>query len=87
MPIAHKQGNFIADNETIHKLIEEDRILFRYIKGKSGNPNGSMDRIAGIINSKRNVLGMMPHPERATESILGSKDGLEIFKSLLETPR
>ena len=46
-----------------------------------------MDRIAGIINSKRNVLGMMPHPERATESILGSKDGLEIFKSLLETPR
>jgi len=83
MPIAHKQGNYIADSDTLKKLQDEDRVIFRYHKGKGGNPNGSMERIAGIINKERNVLGMMPHPERAAEDILGSKDGLGIFKSLI----
>lgn len=85
MPIAHKQGNFIADKETLNRLEEEDRIAFRYIKNDkiNSNPNGSMNRIAGILNKKRNVLGMMPHPERASESLLGSDDGLAIFKSII----
>ena len=85
MPIAHKQGNYIADENVIKSLLDEDRIIFRYIQAKDGNPNGSMENIAGIINKRRNVLGMMPHPERAAESILGSEDGLKIFKSLLES--
>ena len=83
MPIAHKQGNYIADEDTLTMLADEDRVAFRYSKGKDGNPNGSMERIAGIMNEKRNVLGMMPHPERAAESVLGSEDGLEIFKSMV----
>ena len=83
MPIAHKQGNYIADEDTLKMLSDEDRVAFRYSKGKDGNPNGSMERIAGIMNEKRNVLGMMPHPERAAESVLGSEDGLEIFKSMM----
>ena len=83
MPIAHKQGNYIADENTLKMLKDDDRIVFRYRKGKAGNPNGSVDRIAGIMNKKRNVLGMMPHPERAADEILGSKDGLEIFKSMI----
>ena len=85
MPIAHKQGNYIVDEST-HKLLkDENRIIFRYVKGEDGNPNGSMDRIAGVTNQDGNVLGMMPHPERASESVLGSQDGLKIFKSLLES--
>ena len=84
MPIAHKQGNYIADEKTLKMLKDEDRIVFSYTKGKNGNPNGSMDRIAGILNEKRNVLGMMPHPERAAEEVLGSKDGLKIFQSMIE---
>ena len=83
MPIAHKQGNFIADQETLHLLEDEDRIIFSYSDERTGNPNGSMKNIAGIVNKSRNVLGMMPHPERAAESILGSNDGIEIFKSML----
>ena len=83
MPIAHKQGNFIADENTFKMLKDEDRIAFRYSKDRKGNPNGSTNRIAGILNKKRNVLGMMPHPERAVESILGSDDGINIFKSMI----
>ena len=83
MPIAHKQGNYIADKDTLKMLEDEDRVAFRYSKGKNGNPNGSMDRIAGIMNKTRNVLGMMPHPERAAEKVLGSEDGLKIFKSMI----
>ena len=64
-------------------LSDEDRVAFRYVKGKAGNPNGSMERIAGILNKKRNVLGMMPHPERASELVLGSEDGVQIFKSMI----
>jgi len=81
MPIAHKQGNFIADTDTLKILENENRIAFRY--SKNGNPNGSTDRIAGILNKEKNVLGMMPHPERAVESILGSDDGIDIFKSMI----
>ena len=83
MPIAHKQGNYIANERTLKMLYDEDRIAFRYSKDKKGNPNGSTDRIAGVLNKGRNVLGMMPHPERASESILGSDDGLHIFKSMI----
>ena len=83
MPIAHKQGNYIAEKDTLTMLEDKDRIVFRYAKGKDGNPNGSMKRIAGIMNNNRNVLGMMPHPERAAESILGSEDGLKIIKSMM----
>ena len=83
MPIAHKQGNYIADEDTLNMLENEDRVAFRYDKGINSNPNGSISRIAGIFNKKRNVLGMMPHPERAAESVLGSKDGLKIFKSMI----
>ena len=83
MPIAHKQGNFIADADTLKILENENRIAFRYSKNKNGNPNGSTSRIAGILNKEKNVLGMMPHPERAVESILGSDDGIDIFKSMI----
>ena len=75
--------DFIANDDTLKMLEDEDRIAFRYNKGKNGNPNGSTNRIAGILNKKRNVLGMMPHPERAVESILGSDDGIDIFKSMI----
>ena len=80
MPIAHKEGNYIANNKTIKELEQEDRIVFKY---SGDNPNGSMNDIAGIINKKRNVLGMMPHPERACDQYLGSSDGKQIFESLL----
>jgi len=80
MPIAHRQGNFFASDDVIKKLQDDDQIAFTY----DNNPNGSMSNIAGIFNQNRNVLGMMPHPERAAESILGSSDGLAIFESLIE---
>jgi len=70
MPIAHREGNYIATLETLEMLAHENRIIFKYTK----NPNGSMSNIGGIINEKRNVLGMMPHPERACDKILGSDD-------------
>ena len=80
MPIAHKEGNYIAHNKTINELEQEDRIVFKYYRN---NPNGSINNIAGIINKKRNVLGMMPHPERACDQYLGSTDGKLIFESIL----
>ena len=79
MPIAHRQGNYIADKSVLNDLTDQDRIIFKYKK----NPNGSMLDIAGICNEKGNVLGMMPHPERACENILGSIDGRRIFESML----
>jgi phosphoribosylformylglycinamidine synthase len=85
MPIAHKQGNFIADEETLNQIEGEGQVAFRYTDSEDGNPNGSMNRIAGILNNDKNVLGMMPHPERAAESLLGSQDGLQIFTSILGT--
>ena len=84
MPIAHKQGNYFADEELVKKLQDEDRIVFTYFPDNSrGNPNGSLNSIAGILNKDRNVLGMMPHPERASENILCSSDGKKIFESFL----
>jgi len=80
MPIAHKEGNYIANTKTINELEQEDRIVFKYY---NNNPNGSINNIAGIINKKRNVLGMMPHPERACDEYLGSTDGKLIFESIL----
>ena len=79
MPIAHRQGNYIADEDVIKRLIDDGRIVFKY----KNNPNGSMVDIAGICNKDGNILGMMPHPERACEAILGSADGKMIFESML----
>ncbi len=80
IPIAHGEGNYTCDKQTLAELKKNKQIVFTY---KGENPNGSTANIAGICNKKRNVLGMMPHPERASELILGSKDGLELFKSIL----
>jgi len=79
MPIAHKEGNYIASLEVIKELEDQNRIVFKY----TDNPNGSMFNIGGIVNKKGNVLGMMPHPERACEKILGSNDGKMIFESMI----
>jgi phosphoribosylformylglycinamidine synthase subunit PurQ / glutaminase len=89
IPVAHGEGNYHADPETLAELEGEDRIVFRYVTasgdlGPGSNPNGSAHNIAGIVNRARNVLGMMPHPERAVEDLLGSTDGRGIFTSLAE---
>ncbi|QKG83468.1 phosphoribosylformylglycinamidine synthase subunit PurQ [Kroppenstedtia pulmonis] len=80
LPIAHGEGNYYCDDKTLHQLEESGRIVFRYIKG---NPNGSVGDIAGIVNEQGNVLGMMPHPERAIREWMGSKDGVRLFTSML----
>jgi phosphoribosylformylglycinamidine synthase I len=80
MPIAHGEGCYYADERTLDELEAEDRVVFRYV----GNPNGSLRDIAGILNRERNVMGMMPHPERATEPLMGSTDGLLVFQSMLQ---
>jgi phosphoribosylformylglycinamidine synthase subunit PurQ / glutaminase len=87
IPIAHGEGNYHAGEETLARLEGEGRIVFRYSHadgslGPGSNPNGSAHNIAGIVNESRNVLGMMPHPERAVEDLLGSIDGRGIFESL-----
>ena len=79
MPIAHKQGNYIASKDTLAELEQNDQIIFKY----QDNPNGSISDIAGITNKSRNILGMMPHPERASDGLLGSNDGRLIFESIL----
>ncbi len=79
IPIAHGEGCYFADERTLDELEAEDRVAFRYLD----NPNGSLRDIAGILNRERNVMGMMPHPERATEPLMGSTDGLAIFESML----
>src|SRR6185436_10751543 len=79
LPIAHGEGCYYADQRTLDELSAEDRVAFRYVD----NPNGSIDGIAGVLNRERNVLGLMPHPERATEPLMGSSDGLVIFRSLV----
>ncbi|MGA9407780.1 MAG: phosphoribosylformylglycinamidine synthase subunit PurQ [Bacteroidota bacterium] len=90
IPIAHGEGNYFASREIVESLQEHDQIVFRYCS-KSGdiddasNPNGSLLNIAGITNKEGNVMGMMPHPERAVESALGSADGKKIFQSMIET--
>lgn len=90
VPIAHGDGNYFCDAETLAELQRENRIVFRYCSAEgavneASNPNGSLDAIAGICNRERNVLGLMPHPERASEALLGSNDGRIIFYSLADT--
>jgi phosphoribosylformylglycinamidine synthase I len=87
IPIAHSEGSYFCDRETLAVLEREDLIVFRYVTPEGivspeANPNGSLASIAGICNSQRNVVGLMPHPERAVEPALGSGDGLVIFQSL-----
>ena len=81
MPIAHGEGCYFADERTLDELEAEDRVAFRYVD----NPNGSLRDIAGILSRERNVMGMMPHPERATEPLMGSRDGLVVFRSMLRS--
>jgi phosphoribosylformylglycinamidine synthase subunit PurQ / glutaminase len=87
IPIGHMEGNYFCDDCTLKELEANHQIVFRYCTGEgqtteASNPNGSLSNIAGICNRSRNVLGMMPHPERASESILNSSDGLMIFESM-----
>jgi phosphoribosylformylglycinamidine synthase subunit PurQ / glutaminase len=89
VPIAHNDGNYNADEATLADLEKNRQILFRYttpdgVNDAAGNPNGSLHNIAGICNRERNVAGLMPHPERAVESALGSADGVVIFRSMVE---
>jgi phosphoribosylformylglycinamidine synthase len=79
MPVAHGEGCYYADERTLDELEAQDRVAFRYV----GNPNGSLRDIAGVLSPARNVLGIMPHPERATEPLMGSSDGLVIFQSMV----
>jgi phosphoribosylformylglycinamidine synthase subunit PurQ / glutaminase len=88
IPIGHMDGNYFCDAATLEELRREQRIVFRYCSpageiGAAANPNGSLDNIAGICNAGRNVLGMMPHPERASEALMGGTDGFRIFESLV----
>jgi len=88
VPIAHNDGNYTSDEATLAELEKNRQVIFRYttldgLDDAAGNPNGSMNNIAGICNRERNVAGLMPHPERAVESALGSDDGLVIFKSMV----
>ena len=77
--IAHGEGRYYADERTLDELEAEDRVVFRYLD----NPNGSLRDIAGVLNKERNVMGLMPHPERATEPLMGSSDGLVVFQSMV----
>ena len=88
IPIAHGEGNYFTDAEGLKRLEGEGQVVFRYVdaKGEAGeaaNPNGSLANIAGVCNARRNVVGLMPHPERVSEALLGSEDGKKIFESLL----
>ena len=88
MPIAHNEGNYFASNETLKKIVGNDQVAFKYCNQEGeitsqSNPNGSLENIAGILNDRKNVLGLMPHPERAAESALGCDDGKYIFESIL----
>ena len=80
-PVAHHDGNYFADDETLNRLEKEGQVVFRY----ADNPNGSARDIAGICNADGNVFGMMPHPERAVDPLHGGTDGLELFKSIIES--
>jgi len=89
IPIAHGEGNFFADADTLKSLNDNNQVLFRYCDAAGNisaeaNPNGSIENIAGVCNKARNVFGMMPHPERAADSLLANEDGLAIFESILQ---
>tara|TARA_B110000438_G_scaffold107960_1_gene106045 strand:- start:267 stop:950 length:684 start_codon:yes stop_codon:yes gene_type:complete len=90
LPIAHNEGNFFANNNLVKKLEDDDLIAFKYCDKKgsiniNSNPNGSSNSIAGILNDKKNILGMMPHPERFIDPLLSGEDGSRIFQSLLQS--
>jgi phosphoribosylformylglycinamidine synthase I len=90
IPIGHGEGNYFCDDATLKQLHQGDQVLFRYSTPQGeitaeANPNGSLENIAGICNEGRNVLGMMPHPERASEDLLGMRDGLKLLHSLVES--
>jgi len=90
MPVAHGDGNYFTDGDTLARLEDEERIVFRYCQpdgtaDRGANPNGSLANIAGIVNEQGNVLGMMPHPERAADPVLGHTDGQKIFRSVIES--
>ncbi|HZY73232.1 MAG TPA: phosphoribosylformylglycinamidine synthase subunit PurQ [Edaphobacter sp.] len=87
MPIGHMEGNYFCDADTLAQLKRQDRIAFRYTTADgtvtaAANPNGSLENIAGVLSEGRNVLGMMPHPDRSSENLLGSADGLLLFQSM-----
>jgi phosphoribosylformylglycinamidine synthase len=89
VPVSHGEGNYYADPNTLAELERSGRVVFRYATAggditDEANPNGSLNNIAGIVNETGNVLGMMPHPERASEALLGSEDGLGIFESIIK---
>lgn len=89
IPIGHMEGNYFCTPEELARLEAEDRIAFRYCTAtgeitREANPNGSLSNIAGVLNEKRNVLGMMPHPDRSSEKLLGSEDGWKVFASMIE---
>lgn len=88
IPIGHMEGNYFCDEATLEQLKRQDRIAFRYATAEGqitaeANPNGSLENIAGVLSEGRNVLGMMPHPDRSSEALLGSSDGFKIFESLV----
>lgn len=88
IPIAHGEGNYFADEDTLKALNDNDQVLFRYCDDMGNvtdeaNPNGSLQNIAGVTNAGRNVFGLMPHPERASDTLVGNQDGLVIFESIL----
>jgi phosphoribosylformylglycinamidine synthase subunit PurQ / glutaminase len=83
MPINHFEGNWYCDSHTLRSVRENDQVVLRYV----GNPNGSLESVAGLCNEKGNVFGMMPHPERACEAVLGSEDGQVILRSMLDNVR
>lgn len=90
MPVGHMEGNYFCDDATLAELRHSDRVAFRYATpageiSEGANPNGSLDNIAGVLNEGRNVLGLMPHPDRSSEALLGSRDGLKLFESLVQT--
>lgn len=92
VPIAHAEGNFFIDNAGLDELNQNDQILFKYCDENGNvssayNPNGSVENIAGITNTGRNVFGMMPHPERASEGVLGNKDGRRVFEEIVQQVR
>jgi phosphoribosylformylglycinamidine synthase len=89
IPIGHMEGNYFCDESTLAALRRDDRIAFRYATATGeitadANPNGSLDNIAGVLNEGRNVLGMMPHPDRSSEALLGSADGFPVFQSMIQ---
>ena len=88
IPIAHGEGRYFADDDTIQSLFDKDQVLFQYcnqdgIIKDEVNPNGSVQNIAGVTNTAKNVMGMMPHPERAVDELLGNQDGVALFESLI----